>query len=78
MPTLPETHGAVKSICDGLEVSPSAHSPGSHLYGGSHDEPEAEHHAPKHKAGAKGHVTNAESGFGSGRRVAAKNVPKKA
>jgi hypothetical protein len=77
MPTQPETHGGVKAICDSLEVSPSAHSPGSNLYEGKMDEPEAKHHSPKHSAGAKGHVTNKESGFGSGRNRAAKNVPKK-
>jgi len=64
MPTLPETHGAVKSTCDSLEVSPSAHSPGSHLYGGGGTEPEAKTHSAKHKAGSKGRVTNAESSFG--------------
>ena len=71
------SHGEVKSICDGLECSPSATSPGSSLYEGKMDEPEAKHHSPKHSAGAKGHMTNKESNFGSGRNRAAKNVPKK-
>jgi hypothetical protein len=58
------SHGEVKSICDGLECSPSASSPGSSLYEGKMQEPEAHAHKPKHSAGAKGHMTNSESGFG--------------
>ena len=58
------SHGEVKGICDKLECSPSATSPGSSLYGGGGTEPEASTHKPKHKAGAKGRVTNSESGFG--------------
>ena len=70
------SHGEVKSIEDMLEVSPSCHQPTSNLYGGSMDEPEAKKHSPKHASGAKGHVTNMESGFGSGRKRAAKGMPK--
>jgi len=70
------SHGEAKSICDALEVSPSAHQPTSSIYSGGETEPEATHHSPKHKAGAKGHLTNAESDFGSGRKRAAKGVPK--
>jgi hypothetical protein len=58
------SHSEVKSVEDMLEVSPSAHSPGSHLYSGSADNPTAKAHGPKHAAGAKGHLSNSESGFG--------------
>jgi hypothetical protein len=64
MPTSPMSHGEVKSVCEGLEVSPSSNSPGSKLYEGKMQEPEAHAHKPKHSAGAKGHVTNSESAFG--------------
>lgn len=73
MPTLPETHGAVMSICDSLEVSPSSHSPGSSIYN-SPGEPEATPHSPKHMAGAKGHVTNAESHFGRKGKALRRNI----
>jgi len=69
------TPGEVKSICDGLECSPSSHSPGSSLYN-SGTEPEAAKHSAKHKAGAKGHLTNSEKSMGTSRKTAAKNVPK--
>lgn len=69
------TPAEVKSITEELECSPSLHSPGSKLYNPG-AEPTASHHGPKHKSGAKGHMTNKESGFGSARRTASKNVPK--
>jgi hypothetical protein len=69
------THGDVKSICENLECSPSSHSPGSSLYNPG-AEPHAAKHSPKHKSGAKGHMTNTEKHFGASRRAAAKNVPK--
>ncbi len=65
------SHGEVKGICDSLEVSPSATSPGSHIFN-EKSEPEAHHHTPKHKSGSKGHMTNAESGFGAARKKAVK------
>jgi hypothetical protein len=64
MPTSPMSHSEVKSVEDMLEVSPSAHSPGSALYSGSADNPRAKAHGPKHASGTKGHLSNSESGFG--------------
>ncbi len=64
MPTSPMTHEGVKSICNELEVSPSSNSPGSKLYEGKMQEPEAHAHKPKHRAGAGGKVTASESSFG--------------
>jgi len=64
MPTSPMSHGEVKSVEDMLEVSPSCKQPTSNLYSGSADNPTAKAHSPKHAAGAKGHLTNSESGFG--------------
>lgn len=77
MPTSPMSHSEVKAVEDMLEVSPSCKQPTSNLYEGKMDEPEAKHHSPKHAAGAKGHMTNKESNFGSGRNRAASGVPKK-
>lgn len=76
MPTQPMIHGEVKSVSDSLEVSPSAKQASSNIYNPG-TEPQAAKHSPKHASGAKGHMTNKESGFGSGRNRAAKNVPKK-
>lgn len=70
------THGDVKSICNELECSPSANSPGSGIYNsGEGNGPHAKKHSPKHAAhsASKG-IT--EKSFGSSRRTAAKNVPK--
>jgi hypothetical protein len=64
MPTSPMSHGEVKSVCESLEKSPSSNSPGSKLYEGKMQEPEAHSHKPKHAAGTKGKMTNSESGFG--------------
>jgi hypothetical protein len=58
------SHKEVKSICDGLEVSPSQDQPTSNIYSGSSDNPQAKAHSPKHKAGTTGTLTNSESGFG--------------
>jgi hypothetical protein len=57
------SHSEAKSIVDSLEVSPSSHSPGSAIYNAG-TQPQAASHSPKHSAGAKGHLTNSESGFG--------------
>lgn len=70
------SHGEVKSICDSLECSPSSHQESSKLYNPG-EEPHAAKHSSKHRSGAGGTMTNKESGFGSGRNRAAKNVPKK-
>lgn len=64
MPTSPMSHSEVKSVEDMLEVSPSAKQPTSHIYSGSADNPRAKAHSPKHAAGAKGKLSNSESGFG--------------
>jgi len=64
MPTSPMSHKEVKAVEDMLECSPSANQPTSNLYSGSSDNPTAKAHGPKHAAGAKGHLTNSESGFG--------------
>lgn len=77
MPTKPATHGEVHSICTHLEVSPSAHSPGSSIYNpGEGKGPHAKKHAPKHRSSAPGRLTGSEASMGSGRRTATKNVPK--
>lgn len=76
MPTKPATHAEVGSICDHLEVSPSAHSPGSDIYNsGEGKGPHAKKHSPKHTAHGADHGI-VEKSFGSPRRTATKNVPK--
>lgn len=65
----------VKSIQNSLEVSPSKSQPTSKIYNPG-AEPYAAKHGAKHKAGAGGTMTKSGTGFGSGRRSAAKNIPK--
>jgi hypothetical protein len=74
MPTKPATHAETKSIENELEVSPSAHQGTSNLYNGSHDNPTAKHHSPKHKSGAGGTMTNSESGFGEKGKAKRRNM----
>lgn len=73
MPTQPETHGAVKAVEDSLECSPSATSPGSSLYNAG-NQPQAAKHSPKHRSGAGGTMTNAESGFGEKGKAKRRNM----
>jgi hypothetical protein len=69
-------HKEVKSIEDQLEHSPVQAT--SALYGGSHDNPKAVHHSPKHKSGAGGTLTNSESGFGEKGKSVRRNRASKA
>jgi hypothetical protein len=77
MPTKPVTHSENKSVCDSLEVSPSAHQPTSSLYSGSSDNPQAKAHSPKHKSGAGGTLTNSESGFSEKGKAKRRNMATK-
>lgn len=69
------SHGEAKAIVDALECSPSSHSSGSHIYNdGEGLGPHAKSHSPKHSAGAKGHLTNSESGFGKKGSAMPRNI----
>ena len=68
MPTQPETHGTVKSICDNLECSPSQNQPTSAIYHGSSDNPQAKKKEAKHPESSP----EKEAKFGGGRKKAIK------
>ena len=63
------SHGEVKSIEDGLEISPSAKQASSAIYN-SGSQPTAAKHSPKHKSGA----TGSESGFGEKGKAKRRNM----
>jgi len=65
------SHGEAKSICDGLEISPSQHQPTSPIYSRG-AEPTASKKAGRKASADKG----AEKDFGTARNRAAKNVPR--
>ena len=69
------TPGEVKSICDGLECSPSHKQASSKIYNSGHSLTPP-NHSPAHKSGAGGTMTKTGDSFGVPRRTAAKNVPK--
>jgi hypothetical protein len=67
-------HGEVKSIEDGLEISPSATQGTSKLYSGSSDNPQAKKHSPKNKS-ENGSLS--ESDFGQKGKAKRRNLATK-
>lgn len=69
MPTQPMVFNEVKSVCDQLEISPSAHQPSSSIYS-ANAEPQAEKKATK--AAAPADSAGADKTMGQARKKASK------